>query len=269
MYKCRVLAKTDESGPTDHQSTPDTDSSDQHTLDNMQTTRITTSAPPSSFENFVRSLRPPKLLLICGSSRVGSLNRMLLETALEMLRSEGAECEVVDLGALKLPLYDMDAEKAAFPPEAADLKAKMVACDGMIIVSPEYNGMPTPLLLNAITWATRGAGAQYAGFSGKCVSVMATSPGPMGGIRVVRTMQQMLQDMGAVVIPGHCTLGHAYKLFDTATGQLTDETARKKVEAACGNLLHFARFEANRDKDDCIVRLLKKQRLMGEYGEVS
>ena len=32
--------------------------------------------------------------------------------------------------------------------------------------------------------------------------------------------------------------------------------------------MHFARFEANRDKDDCIVKLIKEQKLDGEYGAV-
>ena len=125
--------------------------------------------------------------------------------------------------------------------------------------------MPSPLLLNAITWATRGAGGMYDGFRNKCASVVATSPGPMGGLRMIRTMHMMLQDMGAVVITPAVALGRCRDIFDEA-GTLVDARSVGKVDALCGQLQHFARFQANRDKDDCIVRMMKEQKCMGEYG---
>merc|ERR1712091_325729 len=129
---------------------------------------------------------------MCGSSRKGSHNAKLLESVRSRLAAEDAACEVVDLDALQLPIYSQDLETAPMPRAAVELKEKLVAATGFVIACPEYNGMPTPLLLNAITWATRGEGGMYAGFQNKCASVVATSPGPMGGLRMVRTMHTML-----------------------------------------------------------------------------
>jgi len=224
------------------------------------------SAIVPTLREFAKSLRPPKLLLLCGSARTGSFNQKLLNAAGRVLAAEGAECEAIDLGALGLPLFDEGLEKE-FPTAATDLKASMVAATGMVIACPEYNGSITPLLLNAITWATRGEGPMYSGFQGKLVTIISTSPGSLGGLRMQRSFQLMLQDMGSVVIPSNCSLGGSHKLFDEA-GNLQDERAQSKLEAACGQLLHFARFEANRDKDDCIVKLIKEQKLDGEYGAV-
>eukprot|EP01047_Picozoa_sp_COSAG01_P072005 COSAG01_NODE_11339_length_1954_cov_4.120755_2_plen_115_part_00 len=103
------------------------------------------------------------------------------------------------------------------------------------------------------------------GFKGKCITVMATSPGPMGGIRMVRSLQQMMMDMGGVVIPGHCSVGGAMKVFD-ADGKIVDERSMSKVKACAGQLVHFARFEANRAHDCQVFEELMKLQNMGEYG---
>lgn len=160
-----------------------------------------------------------------------------------------------------------DPEGGNFPAGAATLKAKLVACDGILITCPEFNGSITPLMCNAITWATRGPGGMYDGFKGKCCTVMATSPGAMGGLRMCRSFQEMLQDMGALIIPSHCTLGKGFSLFDE-NGALVNERAKTKVEAACGQMVHFARFEANRDKDSLVVNAIRTQQVAGEYGSV-
>ena len=97
------------------------------------------------------------------------------------------------------------------------------------------------------------------------VSMMATSPGPMGGLRMVRSFQQMLQDMGCNVVPGHCSIGGAMNIFGE-DGSILDERTRTKVETACGQMVHFARFEANRDHDCKIMQEMKRQKNMGEYG---
>eukprot|EP00465_Bigelowiella_longifila_P012757 CAMPEP_0185251980 /NCGR_PEP_ID=MMETSP1359-20130426/1241_1 /TAXON_ID=552665 /ORGANISM="Bigelowiella longifila, Strain CCMP242" /LENGTH=222 /DNA_ID=CAMNT_0027834051 /DNA_START=45 /DNA_END=713 /DNA_ORIENTATION=+ len=217
---------------------------------------------------FVKGLRKPKILALCGSQRTGSFNKMLLAYAVECIKSSGeAECEVIDLAELKLPLYNPNDEAASFPEAAKSLKAKLVACHGIIITCPEYNGLLSPLLLNAITWATRGEGGMYDGFKGKCATVMATSPGKMGGLRMLRSLQEMLMDMGSLIIPAHSAFGGAFQLFDKE-GKLSDERAQGKVKTACAQLVHHSRFEANREHDCVIVKAIKEQKMMGEYGEV-
>ena len=83
---------------------------------------------------------------------------------------------------LNLPIYDADLEKDNFRAAAKQLKADFVAADGIFICCPEYNGFVTPLLLNAITLATRGEGRMYAGFKDKVVCFMCAIPGTMGGL---------------------------------------------------------------------------------------
>jgi chromate reductase len=126
----------------------------------------------------------------------------------------------------------------------------------------------TPLLYNSITWATRGDGDMYAGFKGKCASVMATSPGPMGGLRMIRSLQHMLADMGSIIVPGSNAIGNAFDVFGKKDGKIKDEVAIAKIEATCGNLVHFCRYEANREADCAIYEEIQNLTTMGEYGQV-
>jgi len=228
---------------------------------------MTSNIATLTLQEFFANKAAPKILTMCGSQRVGSFNKMLHDYANKTLEKHGAIVTPIDLGALNLPLFNPDDEPTAFPEAAKILKAQLVATDGIFIASPEYNGNMSPLLLNAITWATRGEGDMYAGFKGKVAAVMATSPGPMGGLRMVRSLNQMLHDMGCTVLSGSNAIGNSYKVFDN-DGCVNDEYTKAKIEATCANLVHFCRYEANREQECAVAREFFKLNNMGEYGQV-
>jgi len=95
---------------------------------------------------------------------------------------------------------------------------------------------------------------------------MATSPGAMGGLRMIRSLNTLLQDMGSTVLPGHSAIGGAFKVFQD--GKIVDERTKGKVEASCEKLVHFCRFEANREQDCNVAKAVFKLENMGEYGAV-
>jgi len=153
------------------------------------------------------------LLALSGSSRNHSFNTLLLGKAEEIATSLNADVSVIDLGALNLPIYDGDLEASrGLPDGALDLKKAMQEADGFLIASPEYNSFPTPLLLNALDWASRPAEeneAPLSAFSGKIAGLMATSPGPMGGLRSLWSLRTFLQNVGVVVAPTLVAVGSA------------------------------------------------------------
>ena len=167
---------------------------------------------------------------------------------------------------MDLPLYNPTKEDKEFPEAAKTFKQALVEADGMFITGPEYNGFISPLLLNAITWATRGEGNMYAGFKGKIVGLMGTSPGAMGGMRMLRSFATFLSDMGATVVPGHNAVGRSHQVMKD--GKVVDERTQSKIDAACGQLVHFARYEVNRERDCKVYEEYLNQTTMGEYGAV-
>lgn len=180
----------------------------------------------------------PRILAFAGSARRESLNRKLLAVTVQAVSEAGGKVTLVELKDFALPLYDGDLEDAAgMPAGAAKLVELIKAHDGLLIASPEYNSMITPLLKNAIDWCSR---ADDDPFPGKVVAVVSASPGALGGIRSLKMAQQLLLHLGCHVVPGNTMLPQAHKAFD-ASGALTDERTAKSVKALAGALVEMAR----------------------------
>lgn len=186
-----------------------------------------------------------RLLVIPGSARTGSLNRQLAGAAATLAREAGATVDLLDLRSLQLPVYDGDIEAASGVPEGAARMLEAIAvADAVLLVTPEYNGFPTPLVINAFDWLSRtpAQGARPAGLAvtaNKPVALLAASPGPLGGLRSMNTLRQYLQMAFAmIVVPQQFALARANEAFDEH-GILKDEKARLTVVgvlAALGSL---------------------------------
>jgi len=171
----------------------------------------------------------PRLLVIAGSAREGSLNTQLAAVAAHKARALGAETTTVDLRALGLPVYDQDVLNAQGMPEGARrLRQLFAEHDGLLLSSPEYNALPTPLFINAFDWLSvvqaegdlpSGTGAT----AGKPVGLMVASPGALGGIRALPIVRTYLStNFAMVVVPEQLALSAADKQLGDAQA-LKDE----------------------------------------------
>ncbi|MFC9997824.1 NAD(P)H-dependent oxidoreductase [Nocardia sp. NPDC127526] len=113
-----------------------------------------------------------RLLALVGSLRAASINRRLAEAA-ATTAPEGVAVEIYD-GLADIPFYNEDLDVAGeVPPAAQALREAVAAADGLLLVTPEYNGTLPAVLKNAIDWASRpyAAGA----IKGKPVAVVSAS----------------------------------------------------------------------------------------------
>lgn len=116
----------------------------------------------------------PRLLLMSGSLRSGSYNRMLLA---EAVTAFGA-ADVVT-GDLDLPLYNGDVEEAQGIPDKVQLLSDQVSeAHALIISTPEYNKGISGVLKNTLDWLSRtGMGP----FKDKPTVLMSATAGRTGG----------------------------------------------------------------------------------------
>lgn len=174
-----------------------------------------------------------RILGFAGSAREGSFNKAIVRVALEGANAAGAETSFVDLRDYALPLYDGDLEAADGLPEAAvRLGEELRRCDGLMIASPEYNGFLPPLLKNTLDWLSRSPKAtpDLSGFQHKPAAILAASPGPLGGLRGLRSIRELLTNLGMTVLPNQITVRGAFKAFDDS-GKLVDADQAKRIEA--------------------------------------
>jgi NAD(P)H-dependent FMN reductase len=176
----------------------------------------------------------PRILAFSGSARKESLNRKFLAIAVAGAREAGGEVTLLDLNDYVLPLYHGDLEdESGLPENAKKLVALIASHDALLIASPEYNSMITPLLKNTFDWCTRD---DVDPFPGKVAAVISASPGGFGAVRSLVMAQQLLLKLGCHVVPGQCALPNAGKAFD-ADGKLLDARAEKSVRALMAALV--------------------------------
>ncbi len=181
---------------------------------------------------------PIRVLAFSGSARRESLNRKWLAAAVQATADAGGEVTLVDLNEYPLPLYHGDLEVAeGLPANAVKLISLITDHQALLVASPEYNSMITPLLKNTVDWCTRGDANP---FVGKVAAVISASPGALGGVRSLKLAQQLLLHLGCHVVPGQTMLPHADRAFDAA-GRLNDAHALKSVQTLAGALVQTAR----------------------------
>lgn len=176
-----------------------------------------------------------RLLVIAASARAGSLNVQLARHAGHVAASAGWQTRQLDLRALALPVYDGDLEASdGVPAGAVALQQAIADSEAVLVVTPEYNGFPTPLFVNAFDWLSRvqadeGRPAGLATTADKPVGLLSASPGPLGGLRAMNFVRQYLQMAFAMlVVPQQFALGKAHEAFD-AQGALADARAAASV----------------------------------------
>ena len=177
--------------------------------------------------------RPVRILAFAGSARRESFNKRLVAVAAAGAREAGAEVTVLDLADLPLPLFDQDLEAAeGLPENARRLKRLMVEHDGLLISSPEYNSSITPLLKNAIDWASRREEGEerLVAYAGKAAALMSASPGRLGGLRGLVHVRAILGNLGVLVLPEQQAVGGALEAFND-DGTLADPKAQAAVTA--------------------------------------
>ncbi len=131
------------------------------------------------------------LLAISGSICKGTAGTAILRTIADHA-ADKADITLVPLA--DIPLYNADDDGERMPDAVRKLKQAVAECDGLVVISPEYNYGVSGVLKNAIDWISRPAYASP--LKGKPVLLMTASPAATGGVRA----QQQLRDLFAATL---------------------------------------------------------------------
>ena len=166
-----------------------------------------------------------QILGIAGSLRRGSFNAATLRAAQELAPS-GMTIEVFDITPISP--YNEDVRQQGFPPPVEDLRARIKAADGLLIVTPEYNYSIPGVLKNAIDWASRPPEQP---FDGKPIGLMGASAGALGSGRSQYHLRQCFVFLnGLVMNRPEVMIPQAQHKFD-GEGKLTDQATRDFITA--------------------------------------
>jgi len=178
-----------------------------------------------------------KILGISGSLRAGSYNSMLLRAAAQTVAGM-ADLDVATIRGI--PLYDADVEtKEGIPAPVRELKERVVARDGLLLATPEYNNGIPGVFKNSIDWMPRPPADIPKVFGNRPVAVMGASPGGFGTILAQNMWLPVLRTLGTRPWFGaRMLVSRAGQVFNSS-GELTDEAVRKQLTAFLNGFIEF------------------------------
>ena len=138
-----------------------------------------------------------RILALVGSLRAGSYNRQLAEAAIKHA-PEGIEVDIYE-GLADVPFYNQDLDQPiAVPPSANALRSAVRSADGLLLVTPKYNGTIPATLKNAIDWISRPYPSDA--IVDKPVAVIGSSGGRCGSAWAHEDTRETARIAGANVL---------------------------------------------------------------------
>lgn len=163
------------------------------------------------------------ILILAGSTRAESVNAQLGRYLASIGVRNGSDARFVDLGEFEMPIYNGDDEVAyGSPPSAVELYNLIQSARSVVIVSPEYNGGPTPVLKNAIDCVSRVSKRPLAG---KRMGLASATPGTGGGRTGLESMRLILNNMRANIAEADLSVGDARSRLGSVDPSLDAEAS--------------------------------------------
>jgi len=161
-----------------------------------------------------------KIAVFVGSLRKESYNLKTAKTLIAVA-PESLSLEIVDIGSL--PMFNEDLE-ATPPQEWTDLREQIVAADGLLFLTPEYNRSVPGVLKNAIDVGSRPYGQNS--WNGKPAAVVSVSIGNISGFGANHHLRQSLTFVNVpTMAQPEAYIGDAGSLFDES-GNLNNESTK-------------------------------------------
>ena len=180
-----------------------------------------------------------RIIGIAGSLRKGSYNAALLRAAAAVAPA-GLEIEIASIAGI--PLYNADDEaERGIPEPVSALKERIVSSDGLLLVTPEYNGSLPGVAKNAVDWLSRPGKDVVRVFGDRPVAIIGATPGAWGTRLSQTAWLPVFRNLGARVYFGRqLYVAGAEKVFN-AEGALVDDKVRTLLS---GFMAGFAEFVA-------------------------
>jgi chromate reductase len=182
-----------------------------------------------------------KVLGISGSLRRGSYNSALLRAAARLMPAE-ATLEIASIRGI--PLYDGDMEAQGIPAVVTQLKDAIIAADGVLLVTPEYNNSLPGVFKNAIDWLSRPASDVKRVFGGRRFAIIGASPSGFGTVLSQTAWLPVLRTLGTQPWFGaRLMVARAGGVFDDG-GNLKDPLVEEQLKHFLAGYVGFLRRPA-------------------------
>ncbi|MBI3136440.1 MAG: NAD(P)H-dependent oxidoreductase [Bacteroidetes bacterium] len=142
-----------------------------------------------------------------------------------------ANAEIIDLQHYQFPIFEERLKFQKNPlPKTLEFAQKIKTADGIIIVTPEYNGGYPASLKNVIDLLNEE-------WKRKPIAISTVSAGAFGGSQVITSLQFSLWKLQAWTVPVMFPVPKVNETFDEDGNPAEKETIEKRAKSFLGELL--------------------------------
>lgn len=174
----------------------------------------------------------PHIAIISASVRTGrNSHRVALYFKKYLEENKIATAEILDLSAYNFPVFHERLQHQENPSkEVLDFAEKVKTSDGVIIVTPEYNGGYPASLKNVVDLL-------YSEWRRKPIAISTASDGVFGGTQVITSIQFSLWKIRSWTVPAMFPVPKVQESFDESGNPTNKEATNKRASAFINELM--------------------------------
>ncbi|MFB6116529.1 MAG: NADPH-dependent FMN reductase [Candidatus Nanosalina sp.] len=172
-----------------------------------------------------------KFLVVLGTSREGRSSVHPARELVDRFKEKGHDAELFDLKEHQIPFLGKEDQNN----DVEKFKEKVEGCDGLILVTPEYNHSFSGELKNALDHL-------YEEYTDKPFMYITVSAGGFGGIRALSHLHDVTLELGGLSGP-ELPVSRVREVFDS-NGELVDEEYESRFRNFIEDCIdHTSKFE--------------------------
>jgi FMN reductase len=172
---------------------------------------------------------PIRITVIGGSDREHSKTNMAAKWAVRLLQEyENVEIDYFDPLNLKLPFPGED----KYYKNVVKLHESLIAADGIILATPEYNGnisAALKLFLENFPWGD---------IRGKPYNVIGVAASRFGATKSIESVKTSCSHEGGVILPRNVSIGSSRHSFDS-DGNLIDDFFLERMQRMVDEFIEY------------------------------
>jgi len=172
------------------------------------------------------------ITILSGTNRPGSNTRKVAAQVEAICKSLGVESQVLDLAELPPEIFS-PGSYAEEPASFTKFTDAILAADGLVIVTPEYNGGIPGILKYFIDMLPFPES-----FEQRPVCFVGLAAGIWGALRPVEQLQAIFGYRNAFIFPERVFMAGIGKLLD-ASGAFTNDDIPKRLEKQAAGFVEF------------------------------
>jgi NAD(P)H-dependent FMN reductase len=172
------------------------------------------------------------IVILCGTNRPGSNTRKVVARVEAIYQALGVQTQLLDLAEMPPEIFSPSAY-AEKPKAFAKFTDAVLAADGLVVVSPEYNGSVPGVLKYFIDMLPFPES-----FEQRPVCFVGLAAGMWGALRPVEQLQAIFGYRNAHIFPERVFMPGIHKLLD-ASGKFANADMIKRLEEQAAGFVGF------------------------------